>query len=245
MSEELRCPHCGAELVRPRPLKEFEERRVVTVLFADLVGFTSRAEQLDPEDVRAMLSRFYAQLRSDLEAHGGSVDKFIGDAVMAVFGAPIAHGDDPERAVRAAMAIRDSVRRMSEADQRYDLRLRIGVNTGEALVTVGSDTSEGMVAGDVVNTASRLQTSAPENGILVGEETYRATNGRITYTEIEPLTVKGKRAPVRAWLAVDAPSVSFERRRAAPLIGRDAELLVLRRIWEESLQASRPRLITM
>ena len=239
------CGGCGAELVRPRQLKEFEERRVVTVLFADLVGFTSRAEQLDPEDVRAMLSRFYTQLRSDLEAHSGSVDKFIGDAVMAVFGAPIAHGDDPERAVRAAMAIRESVRRMSEADQRYDLRLRIGVNTGEALVTVGSDTSEGMVAGDVVNTASRLQTSAPENGILVGEETYRATNGRITYTEIEPLTVKGKRAPVRAWLAVDAPSVGFERRRAAPLIGRDAELLVLRRIWEESLEASRPRLITM
>jgi class 3 adenylate cyclase len=238
------CGSCGAEL-RARVLKEVEERRVVTIVFADLVGFTSRAEQLDPEDVRAMLSRFYAQLRSDLEAHGGSVDKFIGDAVMAVFGAPIAHGDDPERAVRAAMAIRESVRQMSEADERFDLRLRIGVNTGEAIVKVGSDTGEGMVAGDVVNTASRLQTSAPENGILVGEETYRATNGRITYEEIEPLTVKGKRAPVHAWLALDAASFGVERPRMAPLLGRDSELLVLRRIWEESLEASRPRLITL
>jgi class 3 adenylate cyclase len=239
------CGSCGVELVPLRPPAEIEERRVVTVLFADLVGFTSRAEQLDPEDVGAMLSQFYGQLRSDLEAHGGSVEKFIGDAVMAVFGAPIAHGDDPERAVRAAIAIRQSVRRLSEADERFELRLRIGVNTGEAIVKVGSDTGEGMVAGDVVNTASRLQTSAPENGILVGEETYRATNGRITYTEIEPLTVKGKQAPVRAWLAAGAASVGIERPRMAPLLGRDSELLVLRRIWEESLEASRSRLITL
>jgi class 3 adenylate cyclase len=238
------CGSCGAEL-RARVLKEVEERRVVTILFADLVGFTSRAEQLDPEDVRSMLSRFYARLRADLEAHGGSVDKFIGDAVMAVFGAPIAHGDDPERAVRAAMAIRQSVRQMSEADERFDLRLRIGVNTGEAIVMVGSDTGEGMVAGDVVNTASRLQTSAPENGILVGEETYRATNGRINYAEVEPLRVKGKQAPVQAWLALEAASLGVERPRMAPLLGRDSELLVLRRIWEESLEASRPRLITL
>jgi class 3 adenylate cyclase len=239
------CGSCGAELVRPRVVEEVDERRVVTILFADLVGFTSRAEHLDPEDVRALLSRFYAQLRSDLEAHGGSVEKFIGDAVMAVFGAPVAHGDDPERAVRAALAIRKSVRRLSEADQRLDLRIRIGVNTGEAIVAVGSDTGEGMVAGDVVNTASRLQTSAPENGILVGEETYRATNGRITYEEIEPLTVKGKQAPVNAWLALDAASFGVERPRMAPLVGRDSELLVLRRIWEESVTDSRPRLVTL
>jgi class 3 adenylate cyclase/tetratricopeptide (TPR) repeat protein len=239
------CGSCGAELVRPRVVEEVEERRVITILFADLVGFTSRAEHLDPEDVRALLSRFYAQLRSDLEAHGGSVEKFIGDAVMAVFGAPVAHGDDPERAVRAALAIRKSVRRLSEADQRLDLRIRIGVNTGEAIVAVGSDTGEGMVAGDVVNTASRLQTSAPENGILVGEETYRATNGRITYAEIEPLTVKGKQAPVNAWLALDAASFGVERPRMAPLVGRDSELLVLRRIWEESVTDSRPRLVTL
>jgi class 3 adenylate cyclase len=241
------CGSCGAELVRPQAIGEVEERKVVTVLFADLVGFTSRSEQLDPEDVRAILSQYYGQLRSDLEAHGGTVEKFIGDAVMAVFGAPVAHGDDPERAVRAALAIRKSVREMSAADEVLDLKVRIGVNTGEAIVTVGSDAApgEGMVAGDVVNTASRLQTSAPEDSILVGEETYRATSTRITYEEIEPVAVKGKEAPVRGWLALEAASFGIERPRVAPFVGRDSELLVLRRIWEESVTAGRPRLVTL
>jgi class 3 adenylate cyclase len=238
------CGNCGAELVRQQVVKEVEERRVVTVLFADLVGFTSRAEELDPEDVRGILSRYYARLRSDLEAHGGMVEKFIGDAVMAVFGAPVAHGDDPERAVRAALAIRDSLDEINEQESS-DLQLRVGVNTGEAIVALGSESGEGMVAGDVVNTASRLQTSAPQNGILVGHETYRATNGRITYEEIEPLTVKGKQAPVRAWLAVEACAPEVDRPRMARLVGRDSELLVLRRIWEEALEAKRPRLITL
>jgi class 3 adenylate cyclase len=240
------CGSCGAELVRQQPPAQFEERRVVTVLFADLVGFTSRSEQLDPEDVRAILSRYYARLRSDLEAHGGTVEKFIGDAVMAVFGAPVAHGDDPERAVRAALAIRESLHQMNQEDASFDLQLRIGVNTGEAIVTLGSgDSGEGMVAGDVVNTASRLQTAAPQNGILVGVDTYRATNGRITYEEVEPLSVKGKHEPVRAWLALEAASLGGERPRMAPLVGRDSELLVLRRIWEETFEANRPRLITL
>src|SRR5688572_5453198 len=241
------CGSCGAELVQPQVVEEVEERRVVTVLFADLVGFTSRAEQLDPEDVRAILSRYYGQLRSDLEAHGGFVEKFIGDAVMAVFGAPVAHGDDPERAVRAALAIRESVRQVGEAGEELDLRVRIGINTGEAIVTLGRGTSRGvgMVAGDIVNTASRLQTAAPPNGILVGQETYRATNGRISYEEVEPLVVKGKQAPVRGWLALTASDRGVERARVARLVGRDSELLVLRRIWEEALAASRPRLITV
>jgi class 3 adenylate cyclase len=239
------CGSCGAELVRQQAPAEVEERKVVTVLFADLVGFTSRSEQLDPEDVRAMLSRYYARLRSDLEAHGGTVEKFIGDAVMAVFGAPVAHGDDPERAVRAALAIRESLQQMNEEDARYDLQLRVGVNTGEAIVTFGSESGEGMVAGDVVNTAARLQTSAPQNGILVGHETYRATSARVTYQEVEPLTVKGKQEPVRGWLALEASSLGVERPRMARLVGRDSELLVLRRIWEEALEANRPRLITL
>jgi class 3 adenylate cyclase len=240
------CGSCGAELARPQVVREIEERRVVTVLFADLVGFTSRAEALDPEDVRGMLSRYYARLRSDLEAHGGTVEKFIGDAVMAVFGAPVAHGDDPERAVRAALAIRDSLREMNQEDASYDLQLRVGVNTGEAIVMLGSAASgEGMVAGDVVNTASRLQTAAPQNGILVGIDTYRATNGCITYEEVQPLSIKGKQEPVHAWLALEAGSLAGERPHRAPLVGRDSELLVLRRIWEETFEANRPRLITL
>ena len=149
------CSGCGASLAAPAPAQR-EERKVVTILFADLVGFTSQAEQLDPEDVRATLSPYYAQLRDELERHGGTVEKFIGDAVMAVFGAPVAHEDDPERAVRAAFAIREAI----IEDGR--LQVRIAVTTGEALVTLDARTSEGegMVAGDVVNTAARLQSGS-------------------------------------------------------------------------------------
>jgi class 3 adenylate cyclase len=138
-------------LAQARP-PALEERKVVTVLFADLVGFTSRAEQMDPEDVRALLFPYYARLRAELERFGGTVEKFIGDAVMALFGAPVAHEDDPERAVRAALAIRDWVRE----EQR--IQVRLAVNTGEALVVLGARPAEGegMAAGDVVNTAVRL-----------------------------------------------------------------------------------------
>src|SRR5918996_1767618 len=134
------------------------ERKVVTVLFADLVGFTARAEQLDPEDVEAILRPYHERLRSELERFGGTVEKFIGDAVMAVFGAPTAHEDDPERAVRAALAIRDALAEMNEQDPGIDLHVRVGVNTGEALVSLGANPlhGEGMAAGDVVNTAARL-----------------------------------------------------------------------------------------
>src|SRR5688572_32737496 len=147
------CGSCGAELVQPQVVEEVEERRVVTVLFADLVGFTSRAEQLDPEDVRAILSRYYGQLRSDLEAHGGFVEKFIGDAVMAVFGAPVAHGDDAERAVRAGLRVLEAIEELNREHPELGLTVRAAVNTGEAIVDARSqpDTSEGLAHGDVVN----------------------------------------------------------------------------------------------
>src|SRR5207253_10930080 len=153
------CSECAAPLVASAPAPR-AERKIVTVLFADLVGFTSRAERLDPEDVRAVLAPYWERLRSELERHGGTVEKFIGDAVMAVFGAPVAHEDDPERAVRAALEIRDWVREETE------IQVRIGVNTGEALVLLGARPAqgEGMAAGDVVNTAARLQAAAPVNG---------------------------------------------------------------------------------
>src|ERR671934_2703823 len=153
------CGMCGAALAQP---ERREERKVVTVLFADLVGFTSRAEQLDPEDVRAVLAPYHERLRLELERFGGTVEKFIGDAVMALFGAPVAHEDDPERAVRAALEIRDWI------GEEGKLQVRIAVNTGEALVNLGArpEAGEGMAAGDVVNTAARLQTAAAPNGIL-------------------------------------------------------------------------------
>src|SRR6266508_4660948 len=168
------------------------ERKVVTVLFVDLVGFTALAEELDPEDVEAILRPYHERLRGELERFGGTVEKFIGDAVMALFGAPVAHEDDPERAVRAALAIRDWAREEGE------LEVRIGITTGEALVSLGArpEAGEGMASGDVVNTAARLQAAAAANGILADETTRRATQHAIDFAEAEPVEAKGKAAPV-------------------------------------------------
>jgi class 3 adenylate cyclase len=243
------CGGCGAEL-RPERAPEGspEERRVVTVLFADLVGFTARAEQLDPEDVRAILSSYYRRLRPEIEAFGGTVEKFIGDAVMAVFGAPVAHGDDPERAVRAALAIGDAVKAMNESDPDLDLQVRIAVNTGEALVSLRPKLSEGeaMVAGDVVNTASRIQSVAQPNSILVGQETHRCTRSVIEYREAEPVVVKGKRAPIPVWVALSASSGPGERAvQRVPMLGRENELAFLQGVWKRAITEGRPHLVTV
>jgi class 3 adenylate cyclase len=205
---------------------------MVTVLFADLVGFTSRAEQLDPEDVRATLSPYYARLRRELERYGGTVEKFIGDAVMALFGAPVAHEDDPERAVRAALAIREAISEPSDTAPGLELQLRIAVTTGEALIALGARPSEGegMASGDVVNTAARLQTAAPVNGILVGEATYRATQDTIEYREADPVEAKGKAQPILVWEAVAVRSrfgIDLEQRRRSKFVGRERELGIL------------------
>jgi predicted ATPase/class 3 adenylate cyclase len=220
----------------------------VTVLFADLVGFTARAERLDPEDVRAILTPYYARLRTEIEAFGGVVEKFIGDAVMAVFGAPVAHGDDPERAVRAALAVRGAVAQMNAADSQLDLQVRLAVNTGETIVSLSAKTElgEGMVAGDVVNTASRLQTAAPTNAVLVGEETYRATRALVDFQEVEPVVAKGKREPIRAWLAIGARSGPVDRSaNTVPILGRVNEIAVLHRILDGVASERRAHLVTV
>jgi class 3 adenylate cyclase len=217
------------------------ERKVVTVLFADLVGFTSRAEQMDPEDVDAELTRYQTSVRSELERHGGTVEKFIGDAAMAVFGAPVAHEDDPERAVRAALAVRDWAR-------EEGLEVRIGVNTGEALVRLDAqpEAGEGMAAGDVVNTASRLQAAAPVDGILVGEATFRATRPSITYGELRSVEAKGKSQPVQAWEAVETRSrVAVERLHGASLVGREGELALLSGAFDRARREQSVQLVTL
>src|SRR5919205_1686311 len=236
------CAGCGARIVTAEP--ETKERKVVSVLFADLVGFTSRAESLDPEDVGAILGPYHERLRSELERHGGTVEKFIGDAVVALFGAPAAHEDDPERAVRAALAIRDWVR------EEERLQVRVAVNTGEALVSLGARPSagEGMAAGDVVNTAARLQTAAPVNGVLVGERTYRATRHAIDYRKAEPVEAKGKDRPLPVWEALEAHArfgvdVPHEARTA--LVGREHELGVLRGALERVRSERSPQLVTL
>ena len=191
----------------------------------------------------ALLSRYHARVRAELERHGGTVEKFIGDAVMALFGAPVAHEDDPERAVRAALAIRDFAR--AEGTE-----LRIGITTGEALVALGARPAkgEGMASGDVVNTAARLQTAAPVNGVLVGAVTYRATRQVITYREHPAVEAKGKSAPVEVWEAVEATSrfgVDVTHHAHARLVGRERELSVLVDALDRARHERIPQLITL
>jgi class 3 adenylate cyclase len=225
-----------------------EERKVVTVLFADLVGFTARAERLDPEDVRAILTPYFARVRREIESFGGTVEKFIGDAVLASLGAPVVHGDDPERAVRAALAMCSAVEELNRTEPELELKIRVAVNTGEALVSLDASAAqgEGVVAGDVVNTASRLQEAAPVNGILVGEETYRATRTVIRYEDAEPVIAKGKQDPVRVWRPLTASAAPGERAAGrVPMLGRASELAVLERIWERVVAEQRPQLATL
>ena len=240
------CLACGAPLGEEAPRRE--ERRFVSVVFVDLVGFTSRSEQLDPEDVRAILTPYHETVRDELESFGGVVEKFVGDAVMAVFGAPTAHGDDPERAVRAALAVREAVTALNAAHPELELRIRGAVNTGEAVVSLSARPAlgEAMVAGDVVNTASRLQQHAPVGEIVVGEETYRATRSAIGYEPLEAVTAKGKTAPLEAWRAVAAVSATGERHLSStPFVGRSREVGLLDATWERVKLERHPHLITV
>jgi class 3 adenylate cyclase/tetratricopeptide (TPR) repeat protein len=237
------CDSCGATLAREETSVR-EERKVVTVLFADLVGFTARAEAMDPEDVRAVLAPYHARLRTELESYGGTVEKFIGDAVMALFGAPASHEDDPERAVRAALAIRDWI------VEEGELELRVAVTTGEALIHLSARPSEGegMASGDVVNTAARLQAAAPVNGILVDETTYRATEPAIVYEEHAPVSAKGKAEPVAVWEAREARSrvgVDTVQAPRALLIGRERELEGLVASLARARAERSPQLVTI
>jgi class 3 adenylate cyclase len=242
------CLACGAALAPALP--RGDERKIVSVLFCDLVGFTSRAEQLDVEDVRGVLRPYYARLRRELERYGGTVEKFIGDAVMALFGAPVAHEDDPERAVRAALVIVEAIEELNHADPSLDLHVRVGVTTGEALVALDARPveGEGMASGDVVNTAARLQAAAPVDGVLVDEPTYWATARQISYRPAEPVAAKGKTVPVPAWQALAARArtgVDAGGATRTPLVGRAAELGLLTGALARARQARATRLLTL
>ncbi len=222
----------------------------MTVLFADLVGFTSRSESLDPEDVRAILSGYHDRVRAELERFGGTVEKFIGDAVMALFGAPVAHEDDPERAVRAALAVREALAELNEQAKARELHVRVGVTTGEALVTLDSrpERGEGMAAGDVVNTAARLQSGAPVDGILVDEATYRATSREIEYGDHAPVHGKGKSDPIPVWEALGARArfgVDVRQVGGTTLVGRERELRLLTEAFERTRDERSLQLVTL
>jgi class 3 adenylate cyclase len=251
------CPRCGQQnpdgarfcnsCASPLEAEERwpgEERKIVTVVFVDLVGFTAQAERLDPEDVRGVLAPYHAHVREELERRGGTVEKFIGDAVVAVFGAPAAHDDDPERAVRAALSIRDW------SAEQGDLQVRVAVNTGEALVKIGARPAEGeaMVAGDVVNTAARMQAAAPVNGVLVGETAYWATRDAIGYREAPPVQAKGKAEPIAVWEALEPVArygVDVALRARTPLVGRDRELELLRSVLRRVRDERAAQLVTI
>jgi len=240
------CLACGTPLDAGEA-KPQEERRIISVVFVDLVGFTSRSDKQDPEDVQAILTPYHDLVRRELESFGGVVEKFIGDAIVAVFGAPTAHGDDAERAVRAALSVRDSVQESDETELQLGLQLRIAVNTGEALVSLGARPALGehMVAGDVVNTASRLQQAAPIDGILVGDETYAATKELFEYEPAAPIEAKGKAEPVGAWIAIAPLLPAGQRKQSGAFVGRAHELDVLRGIWERVAGERAPHLVTI
>jgi class 3 adenylate cyclase/tetratricopeptide (TPR) repeat protein len=207
------------------------ERKVVTSLFCDLVGFTAASEAADPEDVDRVLAGYFRLARAQIEGHGGVVEKFIGDAVVGVFGVPAAREDDPERAVRAGLRICEGA-----ADLRglagSSLQLRVGVNTGPVLVRLGVSPSsgEGFVTGDAVNTAARLQSAAPVGGVAVGLATWEATGRVFEYEELDPAALKGKAEPVRVFRPLSARArmgVDLTRTHDSPFVGRAAELEVL------------------
>ena len=219
------------------------ERRVVSVLFADLVGFTPYAEERDPEEIRELLTRYFDLAREVIGRYGGTIEKFIGDAVMAAFGTPVAHEDDAERAVRAGLELVDAVRTLGPA-----IQARCGILTGEAAVTVGA-TNQGMVAGDLVNTAARLQSVAEPGTVLIGEPTMHASSAAIAFEPVGEQALKGKAIPVPAWRALRVVADVGGRHRSdlpePPFVGRDEEMRLLREVLAASSRDPRTRLVSI
>jgi class 3 adenylate cyclase/tetratricopeptide (TPR) repeat protein len=236
------CLSCGTPIVAaPAPVQPSEERKVITAIFVDLVGSTARSEQLDPEDVKALVAPYHARVRAELEGHGGTFEKFSGDAVLALFGSPKAHEDDPERAIRAGLAVRKAIAELNAEDEWLDLHIRIGIHTGEALVMLGARPSEGewSAAGDVLNTAARIQSAAETDGILVGRDTYLASVAAFEFTEQDPIAAKGKAEPVRVWRVDGEREADVRTADEAPLVGREAELEELVSFCDGSLDEGR------
>ncbi|HEX2883493.1 MAG TPA: adenylate/guanylate cyclase domain-containing protein, partial [Candidatus Limnocylindria bacterium] len=241
------CGYCGTPLAQaPSPQ---EERRVVTIVFSDLQGSTKLGEALDPESVRAVMSSYFDAMTSVLRRHGGTIEKFIGDAIMAVFGLPRVHEDDALRAVRAARETQAVLASLNhELEARYGIRLtnRTGVNTGE-VVTGDASTQQRLVTGDTVNTAARLEQAAGPNEVLVGHLTWQLVRDAVDVEPVEPLVLKGKAEPVAAYRLVEvrAGADGLARRADQPLVGRDDELRRLRALVDEALQGGTARLATV
>ncbi len=247
------CSHCGTAVVVevsvPSTRTHSEERKVVTALFCDLVGFTALSESADPEDVDRMLTSYFEVARSAIEAYGGVVEKFIGDAVVGVFGVPAAHEDDPERAIRAGLRIAEEAEHLTALDGG-SLRLRVGINTGETLVRldVAPGSGERFLAGDAINTASRIQSVAPLMGVAVGRSTYDATRLVFVYADLPPAVLKGKTEPVAVFHAV-APrarlGTDVTRVHDGPFVGREIDLALVKSVFDKTLASSSVQLVTI
>ena len=239
------CLACGESLAVAAPIGE--ERKVVSVLFVDLVGFTSRSDRADPEDVRATLRPYHERVKADIERFGGTVEKFIGDAVMAVFGAPLSHEDDAERAVRSGLRILETIEELRS--EGLEISVRAAVTTGEAVVALGArpERGEGIVTGDVVNTAARLQSAAPVGAVIVDDPTRRSTETAITFEPLEPVAAKGKAEPIPAWRATHARSRVGQPEAAtqAPFVGREHERTLLLETFLRAERESSVQLVTV
>jgi class 3 adenylate cyclase/tetratricopeptide (TPR) repeat protein len=255
------CNECGSPLeagtAAPAPTNDappptattpIAERRLVSILFADLVGFTSLSEGRDAEEVRELLSRYFDTCKRLITLYGGTVEKFIGDAVMAVWGTPTAQEDDAERAVRAALDLVAAVSALGDEVGASELAARAGVLTGEAAVTLGAE-GQGMVAGDLVNTASRVQSEAQPGTVLAGQATKRATEAAIAYTDAGQHELKGKAEPVRLWRAL---RVTGSRRGAlkaagleAPFVGRERELRLVKELFHATADEGKAHLVSV
>src|SRR6202035_3015472 len=234
------CGACGAALDQtPAPR---QSRKVVTALFCDVTGSTALGEELDPEVLRGVLNRYFAVMRGVIERHGGTVEKFIGDAVMAVFGIPIVREDDALRAVRAAWEVRERLPAMAE-EVGVALRFRTGINTGQVLMGEG----ENLAVGDAVNVAARFEQAAEPGEILIGEETLALVRDAVEVEALEPLVLKGKSARVPAFrlLSVDLAAAGFARRLDVALVGRERELALLRQAWGRAVEESGCHLFTL
>ncbi len=241
------CGFCGTALAAELPPQEV--RKTVTLVFSDLKGSTSLGEKLDSEALREVMSRYFEEMKRPLERHGGRIEKYIGDAIMAVFGLPRAHEDDALRAVRAAFEMKEALARLNdELERRWGVRLenRTGVNTGE-VVSGDSASAQRLVTGDAVNVAARLEQAAPALDVLLGEPTYRLVRHVVEVEAVEPLELKGKseRVPAYRLLAVHATDEEIARRRDAPLVGRETESRVLRDAFDLACRDRRCQAVTL
>jgi class 3 adenylate cyclase/tetratricopeptide (TPR) repeat protein len=272
------CPSCGAELIAGKPFCAncgspvspvpipasaparstsgptddatvvVAERRLCSVLFVDLVGFTPLAEQRDPESVRELLTQYFDRAQRIIESYGGTIEKFIGDAVMAVWGAPVANEDDAERAVRAALDVVAAVSELGDDTGNTGLRARGGVVTGEVAITIGK-VSEGMVLGDTVNSASRVQGAAEAGTVLVDESTWRAASGAIAFEEVGALELKGKAVTINAWRALrvvaQRKGLGRAQRLEPPFVGREEEIRQIKELLHATARERRARLVSV